>query len=502
MKKNIASIVTEHLNEAILVVDDNHIIKYINPSAATLLEINKKDVLGKDLFQYFSFDNDCANTLINDVIESGLDYFSETATLNTTVENKKISYTMTKFQEEDIDGYMIVARDITKESKNQEEIFKLSQIVNQSADTVTLTDYHGDILYANPMFFKTTGYSYDEVIGQNHRLVKSGKHDDRFYKKLWETIFSGKLFKGVITNKKKNGELYHELKTITPLIDDEGKILNYIATGKDISAQVQAENQLKSLNQELEKKVEEEVEKNRDKDKVLHEQSRRSAMGELLVNIAHQWRQPLNSIGLVIQDIEDRFEYEELTKETMKKASDDILGILSRLSGVINQFTSFYESDRPDKEFPIKSTVLKALGLLGENIESNKLGVELTGDLDIRCFGDENELTQVFLNIFTNGKDLIKDRNTNNPKIIVNLESQEDILIEITDNLGGAKDEILPRIFDPYFTTKFKGEGVGMGLYVVNEVITHKMKGTIEASNHEDGLKFLIKLPHPSQKLD
>lgn len=497
----ITRLIIDHLNEAILVVDNKLNIKYLNPSAKEILDLEAvKSVIDRDIFKFLVFIEDSAKTTIINAIDSGFDYFSNTAKVKTAKREKHISYTLTKFSEEDEIDCMIVINDVTEDKENQEEVFRLSQAVNHSADSITITNPEGTILYANPAFFQLTGYSYEDVIGNRHNIVNSGVHEKGFFEDLWRQITSGGIYKGTITNKRKDGEIYHELKTIVPLLDDKHNIINYIATGKDITQQIFAENELKELNKSLEDRVLKEVEKNRAKDKVLHEQSRRSSMGELLVNIAHQWRQPLNSIGLIVQNLEDAFEYEELTKEGMKESSEQILETLDKLSNIISQFTSFYEKSPTYKNFFIKNALDKAISLVGYSLDERGVKVDSNIEEKLKVYGNENEFAQIFINILTNAKDISKERNITNPKVFISVYREKDEkIIKIIDNLGGAKDEIIEKIFDPYFTTKFKGEGVGMGMYVVRETVEYKMKGSITASNGHKGLEITIKLPLPQE---
>lgn len=153
----------------------------------------------------------------------------------------------------EIDGKTCIlklAHDITERKRSEEALLKLSSAVEQTADNVIITDREGIIEYVNPAFEKITGYSRDEVTGRTPRLLKSGKHDQAFYEKVWNTILSGNTYRDDFINRKKNGDLYYEEKTITPIKNAEGQITHFVSTGKDITERVQAFN-------ELEQRVEE-----------------------------------------------------------------------------------------------------------------------------------------------------------------------------------------------------------------------------------------------------
>lgn len=137
-----------------------------------------------------------------------------------------------------------ILRDVTRRKRVELEIRKLSSVTEQTDDSVVITDKNGVIEYVNPAFERKTGYSKEEAVGQTPRIVKSGKQEEDFYKQLWETILRGEVFRGVLINKKKSGELYYEEKTITPLRNSEGAVTHYVSTGKDITERKQMEAEL------------------------------------------------------------------------------------------------------------------------------------------------------------------------------------------------------------------------------------------------------------------
>jgi diguanylate cyclase (GGDEF)-like protein/PAS domain S-box-containing protein len=146
-------------------------------------------------------------------------------------------------------GQMVVgvARDVTLDRQTEDAVHKLSSAIEQTADSVVITDLRGTIEYVNPAFEKTTGYSRREALGQTPRLVKSGKHDAAYYERLWQTILRGDVFRGVFVNRRKDGSLYYEEKTITPLKDEKGVITNFVATGKDVTERMEAQERLDRL---------------------------------------------------------------------------------------------------------------------------------------------------------------------------------------------------------------------------------------------------------------
>ncbi|MBI3574158.1 MAG: diguanylate cyclase, partial [Gammaproteobacteria bacterium] len=142
---------------------------------------------------------------------------------------------------------IVVARDITHERRDQGDMLKLSSAIEQTADSVVITNLKGVIEYVNPAFEKVTGFSREQALGQTPRLVKSGKHDTAFYQRLWGTILRGDVFRDVLVNRRKDGSLYYEEKTITPLKDETGRITQFVSTGKDITERMEAQESLDRL---------------------------------------------------------------------------------------------------------------------------------------------------------------------------------------------------------------------------------------------------------------
>jgi PAS domain S-box-containing protein len=154
----------------------------------------------------------------------------------------------------------LYSTDVTEQKRAEAEIYRLSSIVQQTADTVVVTDHEGVIEYVNPAFEQKTGYRRDEVLGRTPRVLKSGVHDEKFYRELWETILSGENYQNEITNRSKSGALFHEVKTIMPLRDASGNITHFVATGKDITDRKEAEEKLKHAYDELELRVQQRTE--------------------------------------------------------------------------------------------------------------------------------------------------------------------------------------------------------------------------------------------------
>jgi len=257
-----------------------------------------------------------------------------------------------------------------------------------------------------------------------------------------------------------------------------------------------AEDELRRLNDELEKRVLLEVDKNRAKDRIMLHQARLAAMGEMLSNIAHQWRQPLNSISLFVQNLQVEFEKGVLTTTSCREYVKECIKSLMYLSSTINNFCEFYQPDDDRQLFDLYHTVSETISLVREELESHGITIKLVKECDSTVNGYKKEFSQVLLNIIQNAKEAIMSRQPPVPFLeIVCSQKGKSALVAVKDNGGGIPPEIMDKIFDPYFTTKFKSQGVGMGLYISKMIIEKHMYGMITAYNGPSGTELTIELP-------
>jgi PAS domain S-box-containing protein len=254
---------------------------------------------------------------------------------------------------------------------------------------------------------------------------------------------------------------------------------------------------IKVSQEELKLKVEEEVSKNRDKDRILIQQSKLASMGEMIGNIAHQWRQPLNNVSLILQFLRDNYKNAEVSSEKLDRFMVKANTHIEYMSDTIDDFRNFYKPSKTQNEFSVKECINTLLYMVKNQYESQNIKIEFESN-EVVITNYENELKQSLLNILNNAKDalLSKKENTNfEARINILLVKKDDTLkIEITNNGGVIKDDVIDRIFEPYFTTKFEHQGTGIGLYMTQSIIETNMKGKIEVKNIEDGVKFTITL--------
>ncbi|MEJ5169039.1 MAG: PAS domain-containing sensor histidine kinase, partial [Arcobacteraceae bacterium] len=381
--------------------------------------------------------------------------------------------------------------------KTRKELVAFKAAVENSHSVVVMTDVNQKITFVNETFEKVTGYSAKEAIGLKPNVLKSGIQDDKFYKEMAEKIFSGQKWHGRFVNKKKNGEIFYEDATITPIIMD-GEIESYLAIKLDVTQLVNYSNELSDLNSGLEKKVEDKIKLLRQKDALIQQQSRLAALGEMISNIAHQWRQPLSSITIGASGIKYKKELGLLElDDTFDKDMDNIIAGAEYLSHTIEDFRNFTKVDRNKVIFDINETIMKTYKIVENLYRVNSIKVEFDLCPEMLYNGIQSQLSQVIINILNNAKDALiaHNQDKDNRKIVVTTTSQDsNFLIKIADNAGGIPDDIMSKIFDPYFTTKHQSQGTGIGLFMTHEIVNSHFGGTIEVKNEAmitDGKEYI-----------
>jgi len=263
-----------------------------------------------------------------------------------------------------------------------------------------------------------------------------------------------------------------------------------------LDLRMRAEEELRRLNAELEKRVALEVDKNREKDRVLAHQGRLAAIGELLSNISHQWRQPLNNVSLIVQNLLLEYEDGSLNVYTCRSYVADCLKALKYMSRTIDNFRAFYHPDQERQLFELCSAVADTILLVREELGYNGIDIETVNGNNLFVNGYKKEFSQVLLNIIVNSKEAILKRKPATPLVkIVCSENGETVLITVSDNGGGIPPELMDKIFDPYFTTKFMSQGTGVGLYMSKMIIEKHMGGRISVTNSAVGAEVTIELP-------
>jgi len=249
----------------------------------------------------------------------------------------------------------------------------------------------------------------------------------------------------------------------------------------------------KKINEKLQQDIDEKIEENSKKDKLLFEQSKLAAMGEMVGSIAHQWRQPLNAIAGHIQMIEYDHEDNLINDKYIKDFVVDNMNLVNYMSETIDDFRNFFRVDKTKKEFSPKQAILGTINLIKSQLKENDIEIKLEAIDNNKVLGFETEFQQVILNIINNAKDEFVSKERKGGIIDISIFNEMNFtVIKIGDNAGGIPEDIKDRIFEPYYTTKEQGKGTGLGLYMSKLIIEENMGGHLSVENGELGAVFTI----------
>lgn len=443
----------------------------------------------------------------------------------------------------------LLETEIHENQKAQVKILRSKEryqaIFNSAVLGITITSKDGDILQSNDMWQKMIGYSDSELQSMNvidlildedkphsyelmNKLTKgyvdSYVEEKRYFKKdgsfFWGKLFMTSIYdqdveKKVnigmildITNVKieedtvrRSEERFRNIISDVANEIDDSRNLSY--DGSNVFDSKEDKNKLslklEKINLELERMFKNELDENRKKGAILIYQARLAAMGEMIGNIAHQWRQPLNNLGLILGNIEDAYKFNELDEDYMEKSIDKSMKLIKKMSSTIDDFRYFLNPKTEKSHFEVKSTILDVFELLEENLRFNRIRVSIKTSDDsstLSGFGYENQFSQAIFNIISNSVDALVASEFKENYIHVEISDQDKyVKIEFDDSGGGISDDIIENVFELYFTTKDLNKGTGLGLYMTKTIIENQLDGYISLENTDVGLKTIISIP-------
>jgi len=255
--------------------------------------------------------------------------------------------------------------------------------------------------------------------------------------------------------------------------------------------------ELESLNERLEDRVAESVQKIRENEKLLISQSKQAIMGEMIEMIAHQWRQPITSIGMISNNILFDIVLDELDTKSLKGELDKINKQVMYLSNTIDDFRDFFKESKEKQAVSVMDIIDATMSIIDKQFDKHLIEVDVQNSVeDLSFLTFKNELIQVFLNILGNAKDAFEEQDIENRKLTIICEKRDgNLLFRIGDNAGGIEETILSKIFEPYFSTKKKKNGTGLGLYMSMIIVTEHLNGEIKVQNKNSGAEFTISIP-------
>jgi len=373
-----------------------------------------------------------------------------------------------------------------QQQKAEEMLRKLWRAVEQSADLVVITDRSGVIEYVNPAFSTLTDYTAEEVIGKTLRLLKSPNQPAELYKKMWNTILGGKIFRGIVVNRKKNGENITVEKTITPLRDSDGQITHFISTDRDITERRRLEVELQQV-------------------------QKMDAVGRLAGGVAHDF----NNLLMVISA------YAELMLETLEPDHrlrhnvEEIIKASGRAAELTRQLLAFGRKQRQALQILDLNMVVREMSRMLERLIGEDVALAFLPAPDLgRVKADTAQVEQILMNLVANARDAmpeggtvtIETTNVRLDEAYVEQHSMvpagDYVLLAVTDSGEGIARQHLAHIFEPFYTTKEKGKGTGLGLATVYGIVKQSGGFVWVYSEPKMGTTFKIYLPRVQKEAD
>ncbi len=390
----------------------------------------------------------------------------------------------------DISFALDVLDDRERARRSEQELRKLSRAVEQTPATILMTDLEGRVEYANPRFAEVTGYTLEEVRGQNPRILKSDRTPPEVIRQLWETITAGRVWSGELCNRRKDGTLFWEQSSISPIRDDKGTITHYVAVGEDITARKSAEAELEKTRQQL------------------AQAQRMEAVGRLAGGVAHDF----NNLLTVIQG------YGELVRDSLsgdprRESMEELLKAAGRAASLTRQLLAFSRKQVLEMKIVRLDAIVRETGgmlerLIGENIALSLAFPETFATVK----ADPGQLEQVVLNLAVNARDAMPKGgrltvSVGNLTTATLLEGFPDelpagrwVLLTMEDTGCGMDAETLSHAFEPFFTTKERGKGTGLGLSTVYGIVRQSDGFVQVTSVPGKGTTFQVYLPRSADE--
>ncbi|MHA1923496.1 MAG: PAS domain S-box protein, partial [Candidatus Heimdallarchaeota archaeon] len=471
----------ENSSDVISILDEKGFVKYESPSHERILGYPAGELINRNIFKHVHPDDiERISLQFKDLLQRPGD--NEPVSFRFFHKEKKWIYLegsgKNLLLSPYVKGIIVNYRDVTKRKLAEADHNRLVHAIEQSKDTVIITDSEGLIQYVNPAFESTSGYSLEEVIGKDTNFLRSGKLENEFFDEMWTTLGQGKIWAGRFTNKKKDNTLYIEDVTISPVLDDSGKIINFVSVQRDVTEKLKLEEQFQQA-----QKVE--------------------SIGRLAGGIAHD----LNNLLTPIIGFSELLLYDFEPNDDRKKSIQQILGAGHRAKDLVHQLLAFSRKQTLEyKPIDINKTIESFIGLLHRTIRED-VKIEFYPAPKIPLFmADKGQIEQVIMNLAVNAQDAMPDGGllTIETDLIEINENQISLhgdvipgtytMIAISDTGCGMDEETKTQIFEPFFTTKGLS-GTGLGLATVYGIVKQH-NGTITLySELSKGTSFNIYLP-------
>ena len=476
----------ESANSIILRFGPRGRITFFNDFAQKFFGFSEEEIIGRNILGNIVPETDSSGrdlkAMVAEMLQNPENFnFNENENIKRNGERVWIAWRNRAILNEDgeLVEILSVGIDISDRKRAEEDRIRLETAINSAAESVMITDDRGLLQYVNPAFENITGYAQDEALGQNPRILKSGRHDPSFYEKLWETISGGAVWKGHFINKNKQGHIFEEDATISPVKNDAGKIINYVGVKRDVTAEISRERQFRQA-QKME------------------------ALGALAGGIAHDFNNILSSI----------IGFSEIALSKLASSTEvhsylqEVLNAGMRARELVRQILTFSrQADQELQPVQVKLIAKEVLKMLRASLPAT---IEIRQDIrsDRTVLADPTQIHQILMNLCTNASHAMQEKGGILTVSLTDEELGEEfaerhrdvapgsfIRLKVSDTGHGMPSDILENIFDPFFTTKKREEGTGLGLSVVHGIVKGHGGFVTVSSKIGRGSTFEVYLP-------
>ena len=386
-----------------------------------------------------------------------------------------------------VTGIVGIVADISERLRAEQRLRLQGAALEAAANAIVITDREGRITWVNPAFTRLTGYTPEEILGENPRLLRSDKQDRAFYEHLWNTILSGQVWRGEIVNRRKDGSLYTEEMTVTPVHDEGGEISHFIAIKHDITERKRAEAALWAKDEEI-----------RTMTQQLWQAAKLATMGELAASIAHELNNPLATVSLRVEALLGQAPEGSAQHQALEIIEQEV----ERMGSLVTSLLSFSRrSQRRVSSLDVREEIEKTLELIHYHLRNHRVTLvrEFAPAVPL-IQADRQQMQQLFLNLFTNATDAMPEGGTLTIRVGVgeygsmgegtaptrstppHLHTPTQVIIEVADTGVGIAPVDLPKVMEPFFTTKPEGKGTGLGLGICRRIV-QEHGGTLEITS-------------------
>jgi PAS domain S-box-containing protein len=444
-----------------------------NKTVTETLEIEKDAVIGKNFIDLIDrldkekfrlIFTECIINSKNGNIFAKWNFYQRQFDLNISI------IPVIKKDEGKLDLFFINARDLTEQKRKEIDLLRFYTVAENTVNPLQITDIDGKMVYVNKAFVQASGYSKEELIGQNPQLFGSNKQSKKFWGKVWSTIKSGKAWFGEVENRKKGGEPFYTYLLISPILDHNGNVSAFFGIHRDLKEKRIMEKQL------------------------IHTQKMES-IGTLAAGVAHEVGNPLASISALVQVVQ-RSTDDQFIKEKLELVKSQV----TRISKIIRDLVDFSRPSNYELQLTdINQNVSEAIEIIKVGTKAKNIYFKISLNDKVPLLPlVADQIQQVFVNILLNAVDAILELNPPNHDSIILAKtdvSEDNVIITFEDDGVGISEDNINKIFEPFYTTKKEGRGTGLGLWVSYGIIKSFQGDIIVESTEGAGTMFKILLP-------